>query len=175
MFTLSTIKPIPFAVYDTPTMWLIYCDELIPPNQSSKRLSKVSLHQTFHDSFIDFLCTDLDGNLSSIMNPHRVPKFTEYFLNFFKGMSETQHQVQIFKSTIENSTFKKAFVDHMKETAILVTMIPLSSFTIYFYKRFEKHSMLELMLEIMQHFYIQMKTEPSGYSLFLGDMASYTI
>jgi hypothetical protein len=35
--------------------------------------------------------------------------------------------------------------------------------------------MLESTLEIMQHSYIQMETEPSGYSLFPGDMAYYTL
>jgi hypothetical protein len=47
-------------------------------------------------------------------------------------------------------------MDHMKETAILGTMIPLSIFSKFFHKRFEKHSMLESTLEIIQHFYIQM-------------------
>ena len=31
LFTLSTIKPIPFAVYDILTMWWKYCDGIIPP------------------------------------------------------------------------------------------------------------------------------------------------
>jgi hypothetical protein len=89
IFTLSTIKPIPFAVYDILTMWWKYCDEIIPPNQHLKRLNKVSLHQTFCESLIDFLCTDLDGNLSFTMTPYCVPKFSEYFLDLFKEMSET--------------------------------------------------------------------------------------
>jgi hypothetical protein len=75
---------------------------------------------------------------------------------------------------MENSTFKKAFIDHMKETAILGTMILLSNFTIFFHQRFEKHSVFESMPETMQHYYIQMKTA-SGYSLFPGDIAYYTL
>jgi hypothetical protein len=35
--------------------------------------------------------------------------------------------------------------------------------------------MLESTLEIMQHYYIQMKTEPSGYSHSPGDKAYYTL
>jgi hypothetical protein len=147
-------------------MWWKYFDEIIPPNQQLKRLNKVSLHQTFHDSLIDFLCTDLDGNISFIMNPYCVPKFTEYFSDLFKGMSETQIWKQLFKRTMENSTFKRAFIDHMKETAILGTVIPLSICTNIFHQRFEKHSVLESTLEIMQHCYVQMETEPSRYPLF---------
>jgi hypothetical protein len=74
-------------------------------------------------------------------------------------MSETKFKVQIFKKSIDSGEFKKAFMDHMMDTAILSTMIPLAMFAIFFHTRFEKHSMLELMLEIMQHFYIQMMTE----------------
>ncbi len=103
--------------------------EIIPPNQTLKRLNKICLHQTFLDSLIDFLCTDLDGNLSFIINSHCVPKFTEYFLDLFKGISETQLRVQIFNRAMENNTFKKNFIDHMKETEILGTMILLSIFT----------------------------------------------
>jgi hypothetical protein len=77
-------------------------------------------------------------------------------------MSETKFKVQIHKKTIENGTFKKAFMDHMKDTAILGTIIHLSIFTNLFHKRFEKNSMLESMLGIMKHFYIQMAIEPSG-------------
>jgi hypothetical protein len=47
-------------------------------------------------------------------------------------------------------------MDHMMDTATLGTMIPLSIFKKNIHKRFEKHSILELRLEIMQHFYIQM-------------------
>ncbi len=106
------------AVYDTPTLWLEYCDHIIPPNQSLKRLNKVGLHQSFCDPLIDFPHTDLDGNISSIMNPHCVPKVTEYFSILFKGMSETRNLVQIFKRTIENSTFKKAFAKTMAFTEV---------------------------------------------------------
>ncbi len=175
VFTLSTIKPTPFAVYDILTMQWKYYDKIIPPNQQLKRLNKVSLHQTLCDFLIDFLHTDLDGNLSFTMNPYCVPKFTEYFLDLFKGMPETQLRKQIFERTMKISTFKTAFIDHMKETAILGTMIPLSIFTNLFHQRFKKHSMLESTLEIMQHYYFQMETEPNGYSLFPGDMAYYTL
>ncbi len=41
IFTLCTINPIPFAVYDTLTMWSKYCDEITPPNWTLKRLNKV--------------------------------------------------------------------------------------------------------------------------------------
>jgi hypothetical protein len=164
------------TVYDTPTMWVKYCDHIILPNQSLKILNKVGLHEIFCHTLIEFLCTDLDGNLSSTMNPHFVlASSVNIFLNLFKGMSEPKYIVQILEKTIDSGKFKKAFMDHMKITAILGTIIPLSIFANLSHKRFEKHSMLELVLEIMQHFYNQMTTEPSGYSIFPGDMAYYSL
>jgi hypothetical protein len=32
IFTLRNMKPIPMAVYDTPTMWVKYSHHIIPPN-----------------------------------------------------------------------------------------------------------------------------------------------
>ncbi len=173
IFKLRTIKPIPMAVYDTPNMWVKYGHHILPPNQYLKRFNKVGLHWSFCGSLNEFLCTDLDENLS-FTNPHCVPKFNEYFSNLFKGMSETKYKVQIFEKRIKNEKFKRNFMDHMMDTAILGTMIPLSICTIFVHRRFDKHSILESMLERILHFYIQMVTEPDEYSIFPGDIVLYT-
>jgi hypothetical protein len=55
---------------------------------------------------------------------------------------------------------KKASIASSMNIAVFATQIPLSIFTILLQQRFEKHSMLESTLEILQHFYIQMETEP---------------
>jgi hypothetical protein len=131
IFTLRTIKPIPVAVYDTPNMWATYGHHILLPNQSLKSNNKVGLHQSFYGSLIEFLCTDSDGNLSFTMNPYCFPKFNKYFLNLFKGLSETKYKVQIFKKNITNGKFKGKFMDHMMDTGILGTVIPLFMFTFF--------------------------------------------
>jgi hypothetical protein len=55
------------------------------------------------------------------------------------------------------------------------TQITLSILTDLIHKRFQNHSMLESMIEILQQFYIQMKTEPHDFLLFSGDSALYTL
>jgi hypothetical protein len=40
---------------------------------------------------------------------------------------------------------------------------------------FEKHSMLESTLEILQQFYIQMESKPNDFHLFSGDLSTYTL
>ncbi len=44
-----------------------------------------------------------------------------------------------------------------------------------FKQRFEKHSILESMLEILQQFYIQMETQSDEFHLFGGDLSTYTL
>ncbi len=61
---------------------------------------------------------------------------------------------------------KKASIASSMNIAVFATQIPLSIFTILLQQRFEKHSMLESTLEILQHFYIQMETEPRWLSHF---------
>jgi hypothetical protein len=70
-----------------------------------------------------------------------------------------------------NEKSKHCLIDEIIDTALFATHIPLSIFTNLFYQRFEKHSMLESMLEILQQFYIQMMTEPEDFSLFHGGLS----
>ena len=58
---------------------------------------------------------------------------------------------------------KHHLIDEIVDIALSETQIPLSIFTNLFHKRFQKHSMLESMLEILQQFYIQMETEPHDF------------
>jgi hypothetical protein len=61
------------------------------------------------------------------------------------------------------------------DIALFATQTPLSIFTNLFHQRFEKHSMLESTLEILQQFYIQMETVPDDFHLFPGDLSTYTL
>jgi hypothetical protein len=70
---------------------------------------------------------------------------------------------------------KHKFIEDIGDTALFATQIPLSIFTNLFHQRFEKHSMLELTLEILQQFYIQMESEPHEISVCPGDLSTYTL
>jgi hypothetical protein len=70
---------------------------------------------------------------------------------------------------------KHSLINEIVDIAMSVTQTPLSIFTNLFHKRFQNHSMLESMLEILQQFYIQMETVPHDFLLFPGDSALYTL
>jgi hypothetical protein len=70
---------------------------------------------------------------------------------------------------------KIQFIDEIVDIALFATQIPLSILTNLFKQRFEKHSMLESMLEILQEFYIQMETQTDEFHVFGGDLSTYTL
>ncbi len=81
----------------------------------------------------------------------------------------------MFDQHLLNEKSKDYFIDEIVDIALIETQIPLSIFTIFFHQRFEKHSMLESTLEILQQFYIQLETEPDDFHLFPGDLSTYTL
>ncbi len=75
----------------------------------------------------------------------------------------------------KNEKSNYCLIDEIVDIALSATQIPLSIFTNLFHKRFEKHPMLESMLELLQQFYIQMETELHDFPLFPGDSFLYTL
>ncbi len=54
---------IPVLVYGDAFQWAKYGHLALPSNLDLTSHNKTDIHQTFWNSFIEFLCTDLDGNL----------------------------------------------------------------------------------------------------------------
>ncbi len=94
---------------------------------------------------------------------------------FFEGLSETANKGESFDQHLLNEKSKDHFIDETMGIALFATQIPLSILTNLFHQRFEKHSMLESMLEILQQFYIQVATQSGEFHLFAGDLPTYTL
>jgi hypothetical protein len=90
-----------------------------------------------------------------------------------EGLSETANKGGIFDRHMLHQKSKIQFIDEIASIAFFATQIPLSIFTNLFHQRFEKHSMFESTLEILQQFYIQMKTQSDEFHLFGGDLSTY--
>ncbi len=167
--------PIPMLVYGDSFQWEKYGHHILPSSLDLTSNNKGSLHQTFWISLIEFLHTDLDGNLSSTLNPLTASKLDHYLSRLHEGLSETANKGEIFDQQILRQKSKHQFLEDIGDIALFATQIPLSIFTNLFHQRFEKHSMLESMLEILQHFYIQMESEPHEFSDYPGDLSTYTL
>jgi hypothetical protein len=65
LFTMKTDMPIPMLVYWDSFQWAKYGHHILPSSLDLTSHNEGSLHRTFRNSLIEFLRTDLDGNLSS--------------------------------------------------------------------------------------------------------------
>jgi hypothetical protein len=92
LFTIKTNMPIPMLVYGNSFQWVKYGHHILPSNLDLTSNNKAGLHQTFQNCLIDFLCTDLDGNLSSTLNPLSASKLDHYLSRLFEGLSETANK-----------------------------------------------------------------------------------
>ncbi len=175
LFTINTYMPIPMLVYGDFFQWAKYSHHILPSSLDWTNHNKGSLHQTFWNSLIEFLRTDLDGNLSSNLNPLNTSKLDQYLSSLQEGLSETANKGKIFDQQMLYQKSKIQFINEIVVIALFATQIPLSIFTNLFLQRFEKHSMLESTLEILQQFYIQMETQSDEFHLFGGDLFTYTL
>jgi hypothetical protein len=137
--------------------------------------NKAGLHHTFWNSLIEFLRTDLDGKLSSNLNPQIASKLDHYLSRLLEGLSQTANKGKNFDQHMLHEKSKHQFIEDIGDIALFATQIPLSIFTHLFHQRFEKHSMLESTLEILQQFYIQMESEPHEFSVYPGDLSTYAL
>jgi hypothetical protein len=96
LFTIKTNMPIPMFVYGDSFQWAKYGHHILPPSLDLTSLNKAGLHQTFWESLIQFLCTDLDENLSSTLNPLTASRLDQYLLGLQEGLLETANKGKIF-------------------------------------------------------------------------------
>ncbi len=161
-------------MYGDSFQWAKYGHYILPSSLDLTNHNKGSLHQTFWNSLIEFCCTDLDGNLSFTLNSLTGSRLDHYLSRLFEGLSETANKGKIFDQHLLNEKSKDHF-DEIVDIALFATQIPLSIFTNLFHRGFEKHSMLESMLEILQQFYIQVETQSDEFYFFAGDHSTYTL
>jgi hypothetical protein len=103
------------------------------------------------------------------------PLTTSRLDHYFEGLSETANKGEIIDQHLLDEKSKDHFIDEIVDIALFAKQIPLSIFTHLFHQRFEKHSMLESMLEILQQFYIQVETQSDEFHLFAGDLSTYML
>ncbi len=159
-------------MYGDSFQWAKYGHHILPSNLDLTSNNKAGLHHTFRNSLIEFLHTDLDGNLGFTLNPLAASKLDHFLSTLFERLSETANKSEMFDMWNEKS--KDCFINEIVTIAMFATQISQSIYTNLLHQRFE-HSMLESMLEILQQFYIQMETEPDDFLLFPCDLSLYTL
>jgi hypothetical protein len=127
LFTIKTNMPIPMVVYGDSFQWAKCGHHILPSYLDLTSHNKAGLHQTFRNSLIEFLRTDLDGNLGFTLNPLAASKLDHFLSTLFEGVSDTANQGKTFDMWDEKS--KHCLIDEIVDIAVFATQIPLSIFT----------------------------------------------
>jgi hypothetical protein len=219
LFTIKITMPISVLVYGDAFQWAKYGHHILPSNLDLTSHTIPCLHQLFQNSLIEFLCTDLDGNLvpssldltshnkagphqtyqkslveflgtdllieflrtdldgnlSFTLNTLTTSNLDQFLLTWPEGLSETANEDKVFDQHVWNEKRKHSLINLIVDIALSATQIPLSIFTNLFHKRFQKHSMLESTLEILQQFYVQMEPEPHDFLFCPRDYSLYIL
>jgi hypothetical protein len=101
------------------------------------------------------------------LNSLTAARLNQYLSSLQEGLSEAANKGKMFDQHLLNEKNKQHFLDEMACIALFATQIPLSTITNLFKQWFENHSMLELMLEILQQFYIQMRHNLMNFTVLL--------
>jgi hypothetical protein len=86
--------------------------------------NKAGLHLKNWNSLIEFLHTDLDGNLSSNLNPLIASKLDHHLSRLLEGLSETGSKGKMFDQHLLNEKSKDYFIDEIVDIALFATQIP---------------------------------------------------
>jgi hypothetical protein len=109
------------------------------------------------------------------LNPLTPSRLDDYLSSLQEGLSETANKGKLFDQQMLHQKSKDCFIAEIARIALLATQIPLSIFTNLFHQRFDKHSMLESTLELLQQFSIQVETQSQEFHLFGGNLSTYTL
>jgi hypothetical protein len=121
LFTIKTNMPIPMLVNGDSFQWEKYGHHILPPSLNLTRLNKGSLQWTFWNSLIEFPHTDLDGNLSSTLNPLTVSKLDHYLSSLQEGLSEPANKGEIFDQQVLHQKSKIQFIAKIMGIALFAT------------------------------------------------------
>ncbi len=102
LFNLMTDIPIPMLVYGDSFQWAKYGHHILPSSLNLTSNNKAGLHRTFWNYLIEFLCTDLDGNLSSNLNPQISSKLYHHLSSLVEELSETGSKGKMFDQHLLN-------------------------------------------------------------------------
>jgi len=95
--------------------------------------------RTYHIFLRDFLCIDLEGNISKTLDVSTISKISDYLSSLFEG-SETATREKTFDEYMKTAEKKEVIIKRVWDIAVSATTIPLSIFTNLFHQRFSKHA-----------------------------------
>ncbi len=109
LFTIKTRYPIPLAVFTDYYTWAKYGCHILPSTILLNQIENFNTHGLYCNALQQLLRTDLDGNLSTSLNPPTKAKLDKYVSTFFRGKSKTTTLGDNFDKFMKNPESRELF------------------------------------------------------------------
>ena len=114
------------AVYDDRYTWAKYGRLILPQGMNIK--PNFQTLRTYHLFLRDFLCIDLEGNISKPLDVSTISKISDYLTSLFDGSGSTTREAT-FDECMKTAEKKEVIIKTVREIAVSATSIPLFIFT----------------------------------------------
>ncbi len=127
----------------------------------------------FRQNMTEFLQTDIDGSVDFSLNAISIQSLENYLKTFYMPPLDIDQISSIWDQILCNQKTMVTVTEEVWEFARKATIIPFSIFMSMFHQRFTEHRFLESTLELLQQFYLQVKSIEHDYKVFPGDQSKF--
>jgi hypothetical protein len=165
VYTIGISMPIRMVQYCDSFSWSKYCRCLFP-NDLSRMISEMNnVNELFWQNMIEFLQTDIDGSVDFLLNAITIESLDKNLKTFYTPPLDIDLISSVWKQILPNPKTSYIVIEEVWEFASKATIIPFSIFTSMFHQRFTEHIFLESTLELLQQFYLQVKSIVHDYGV----------
>ncbi len=123
----------------------------------------------------EFLQTEIDGSVDFLLNAITIKSVEKYLMTFYTPPLDIDQISSIWDQILCNQKTMVTVTEEVWEFARKATIIPFSIFTSMFHQLFTEHRFLESNLELLQQFYLQVKSIAHDYKVFHGDQLKFSL
>ncbi len=163
VYTIGISMPIRMVQYPDSFSWSKYCCCFFP-NDLSRMISEMNnVNELFRQNMSEFLQTDTDGSVVFLLNATTIELLEKYLKTFYMPPLNIDQMSSIWDQILPNPKTMDTVTEEIWEFASKVAIIPFLLFTSIFHHRLMEHRFLESTLELLQQFYLQVKSIAHDY------------
>jgi hypothetical protein len=134
-----------------------------------------NVDELFCQNMTEFLQTDIDGSVEFLLNTITIQSLEKFLKTIYTPPLDIDQISSIWVQILCNPKTMVTVAEEVWECARKVTIIPFSIFASMFHQCFPEHKFLELTLELLQQFYLQVESIALDYKVFPGDQLKFTL
>jgi hypothetical protein len=134
-----------------------------------------NVDELFRQHMTEFLQTDIDGSAGFLLNAMTIESLEKYLKSFYTPPLDIDQISSIWDQLFPDKKAMDTVTEEVWDFASKATIIPFSIFTSMIHQCFTEHRFLELVLELLQQFYLQVKSIAHEYKIFPGDQSKFCL